>query len=78
MARHTTMTVIRHGLASVALIVCLFASLQDVSAQSAPERIISFLSDITVEADGRLLVKETSTVPTIRRGPLGLIVKRPI
>ena len=87
MARPTTISIIRRSLASAALVVCLLASFQGAFAQSGSERIISFLSDVTVETDGTLQVRETITVhatgnqikrgifreiPTLYEGPYGL------
>ncbi|MEM7122029.1 MAG: DUF2207 domain-containing protein [Pseudomonadota bacterium] len=70
-----------------ALAVFLLLGAGETHAQSTPERIKSYISDITVQTDGTLLVRETITVhaagykikrgiyrdfPTIYSGPLGL------
>ena len=69
------------------LAVCLLLGAGEANAQSSPERIKSYISDITVQTDGTLLVRETITVhaagnqikrgifrdfPTVYPGPLGL------
>ena len=69
------------------LAACLLLGANEAAAQSTPERIKSYVSDITIQTDGTLLVRETITVhaagnkikrgifrdfPTIYPGPLGL------
>lgn len=84
--RHGLMLLIRRAALGALAALMLFGA-GDAVAQSSSERIKSYFSDITVQADGTLLVRETITVhatgykikrgifrdfPTIYPGPLGL------